>query len=61
MSTARSYSGEWQMKTSHGKDIVACSQEQARLLRSGKLSELDVQHVAGEIEDVGKSEQRELA
>ena len=50
-----------QMKTSYEKDIVAWTQEQARLLRSGKLSELDVQHVAEEIEDVGKSEQRELA
>jgi len=50
-----------QMKTSYEKDIVAWAQEQARLLRSGKLSELDVQHVAEEIEDVGKSEQRELA
>lgn len=49
------------MKTSYEKDIVAWAQEQARPLRSGKLSELDVQHVAEEIEDVGKSEQRELA
>lgn len=58
---ARPDFGEWQMKASYDKDIVAWAQEQARLLRSGKLSELDVQHVAEEIEDVGKSEQRELA
>jgi hypothetical protein len=31
------------------------------LLRSGKLSALDIEHIAEEIEDVGKSEQRELA
>lgn len=49
------------MNASYEKDIVAWAQEQARLLRSGKLSELDVQHIAEEIEDVGKSEQRELA
>ena len=49
------------MDTSYDKDIVAWSQEQVRLLRSGQLSELDVEHIAEEIEDVGKSEQRELA
>ena len=49
------------MDTSYDKDIVAWSQEQACLLRSGQLSELDVEHIAEEIEDVGKSEQRELA
>jgi hypothetical protein len=42
-------------------DIVAWAEEQARLLRSGRLSELDIEHIAEEIEDVGKSEQRELA
>ncbi|MNH22679.1 hypothetical protein D3C79_825450 [compost metagenome] len=30
-------------------------------MRSGKLSEIDVEKIAEEIEDVGKSEQRELA
>lgn len=42
-------------------DIVAWAREQARLLRSGRFDELDVEHLAEEIEDVGKSEQRELA
>jgi hypothetical protein len=42
-------------------DVVAWSREQARLLRAGRLSELDTEHIAEEIEDVGKSEQRELA
>ncbi|MET0964528.1 MAG: DUF29 domain-containing protein [Noviherbaspirillum sp.] len=49
------------MDTPYEKDIVAWSQEQVRLLRSGQFSELDVEHIAEEIEDVGKSEQRELA
>ena len=42
-------------------DIVAWSEQQACLLRAGRLSELDIEHIAEEIEDVGKSEQRELA
>jgi len=42
-------------------DIIAWANEQARLLRSGLFSHLDIEHLADEIEDVGKSEQRELA
>jgi len=42
-------------------DIIAWAEEQAGLLRAGRLSELDIDHIAEEIEDVGKSEQRELA
>src|SRR5439155_17853134 len=40
---------------------VAWAQEQADLLRAGKLSSIDIPHIAEEIEDVGKSEQRALA
>lgn len=43
------------------KDINAWANEQARLLRAGRFELLDVEHIAGEIEDVGKTEQRELA
>ncbi len=46
---------------SYEKDINAWANEQARLLRAGRFDLLDVEHIAGEIEDVGKSEQRELA
>jgi len=42
-------------------DIVAWANEQARLLRAGQFDRLDIAHIAEEIEDVGKSEQRELA
>ncbi len=49
------------MGTTYEKDIVAWAQEQAQLLRSGQLTALDIEHIAEEIEDVGKSEQRELA
>jgi hypothetical protein len=49
------------MGTSYEKDVVAWAKEQAALLREGKFSALDIEHIAEEIEDVGKSEQRELA
>jgi Domain of unknown function DUF29 len=45
----------------YDKDVILWSQEQARLLRAGRFAELDIEHVADEIEDVGKSEKRELA
>lgn len=41
-------------------DIVAWASEQAELLRGGNWAALDVEHIAEEIEDVGKSEMREL-
>jgi hypothetical protein len=49
------------MGTRYEQDVVAWAREQAALLRAGDLAALDVQHIAEEIEDVGKSEQRELA
>ncbi|WP_338862530.1 DUF29 domain-containing protein [Mycetohabitans rhizoxinica] len=49
------------MGTSYDEDVIAWANEQAALLRAGKLSALDIEHIAEEIEDVGKSEQRELA
>lgn len=42
-------------------DVVAWAREQARLLRAGRFDLLDIEHIADEIEDVGRSEQRELA
>ena len=41
-------------------DIIAWAQEQVRLLKAGQFDALDIEHIADEIEDVGKSEQREL-
>jgi hypothetical protein len=46
---------------SYDKDVVLWAQEQAALLRSGQSSKLDLEHIADEIEDVGKTEKRELA
>jgi hypothetical protein len=45
----------------YDSDIVAWAKEQAELLRAGRVDQLDLEHLAEEIEDVGKSEQRELA
>lgn len=49
------------MRTSYENDVVAWASEQARLIRAGRFDLLDLEHIAEEIEDVGKSEQRELA
>ncbi len=42
-------------------DIVTWANEQAELIRAGCLSELDLENIAEEIEDVGKSEKYEIA
>jgi len=34
------------MENTYDKDIVAWAQEQARLLRSGQLSKIDIEHIA---------------
>lgn len=49
------------MTARYEQDIVAWANEQARLIRAGRFELLDLEHIAEEIEDVGKSEQRELA
>jgi ribosomal protein L29 len=48
------------MTTAYDKDIVAWAIEQAALLRAGKLTEIDIENIAEEIESVGKSERDEL-
>ena len=49
------------MATGYDQDVVAWAVEQARLIRTGQFDQLDLEHIADEIEDVGKSEKRELA
>lgn len=49
------------MPTGYDKDVLAWANEQARLIRAGQFDKLDVEHIADEIEDVGKGEKRELA
>ena len=41
-------------------DVIAWSRQQVRLLRAGRIAELDLEHLATEIEDVAKGEEREL-
>ncbi|EAS6352056.1 DUF29 domain-containing protein [Salmonella enterica] len=48
------------MRTRYETDFYGWTQEQARLLRSGQLSELDTQNLLEEIEAMGRSELREL-
>ncbi len=43
------------------EDFYAWANQQAELLRAGKISEADIEHIAEEIESMGKSEKRELA
>ena len=44
----------------YDQDFYAWANEQAGLLRAGLLSEADIEHIAEEIESMGKSEKREL-
>ena len=46
--------------TLYDRDFFAWSNEQAALLRAGKLGEADIGHIAEEIESMGKTEKREL-
>ncbi|MGA8172425.1 MAG: DUF29 domain-containing protein [Methylocystis sp.] len=41
-------------------DFYAWANEQATLLREGKLGDADIEHIAQEIESMGKTEKREL-
>ncbi len=42
-------------------DLYSWAKLNAALLRDGRLSEIDIEHIAEELEDMGKSEQRALA
>jgi hypothetical protein len=46
--------------TLYEQDFFAWANDQARLLRAGKLAEADIDHIAEEIESMGKTEKREL-
>ncbi len=48
------------MSTDYDTDFYAWTNEQARLLRAGRCSQLDLVHLAEEIEDLGKRERRAL-
>ncbi len=44
----------------YDSDFHAWTEEQAALLRAGRLSELDLPHLAEEIETLGRGEKREM-
>ena len=49
------------MKNSlYDRDFYAWANEQAALLRAGRLAEADIENIAEEIESMGRSEKREL-
>jgi hypothetical protein len=47
-------------KTSYDADFYGWANEQAELLRAGRLDEADIANIAEEIESMGRSEKREL-
>ena len=49
------------MSIAYEKDIIAWANEQAGFIRAGRFDLLDLENIAEEIVDVGKSEKRELA
>ena len=46
--------------TLHDRDFYAWTLQQASLLREGRLSEADIDHIAEALESMGASERREL-
>jgi hypothetical protein len=44
----------------YDQDFYAWANEQAALLRAGKLAAADIEHIAEEIESMGETEKREL-
>ncbi len=48
------------MSNLYDEDVISWAEEQARLLRSRQWSQLDIDNIVEEIEDVGKSEKHEL-
>jgi hypothetical protein len=48
-------------KADYDRDVFLWSQEQGRLLRAGRFAELDIGHLAEEIEGMGKNQRRDLA
>jgi hypothetical protein len=47
--------------STYDKDVIAWANEQARLLRERRFDQLDLEHIAEEIESVAWAEQRDFA
>ncbi len=52
--------GDGKRGTAYELDFHAWAQEQAALLRAGRVSDIDATHIAEEIEALGRIERREL-
>jgi hypothetical protein len=48
------------MSTTYERDFHAWTRQQAALLRAGRLPELDIDHLAEELDSMGARERREL-
>lgn len=48
------------LKDEYEKDFYAWTLHNAELIRKGKLSEIDIENIAEEIESMGRSDKREL-
>src|SRR5271170_2354823 len=46
--------------SNYDSDFYAWANEQAALLRSGRVAQADIEHIALEIESMGRTEKREL-
>jgi hypothetical protein len=46
--------------SSYDRDFVLWTSEMAAALREGRWADIDVEHLAEEVEDLGKNQQREL-
>ena len=44
----------------YDRDFYAWSRQQAELLRKGRLADADIEHIAEEIDSMGRTEKREL-
>lgn len=49
-----------EIASGYDSDFYGWATEQAALLREGRLAEADIQHIAEEIDSLGRSEKREL-
>ncbi len=49
-----------QTTTLYDQDFYAWTQRQVELMRSGRLAELDIEHLIEEIESLGRQERQEL-
>ncbi len=52
--------GEKEVQSLYEQDFYAWTIQNARLLRHGNLGEIDVEHIAEELESLGRSERRAL-